>query len=344
MQRHSIEISWLSLWRIFGFLIIATILFLGQQILLALFLAIVISAGLDFLVDFLERRGIPRSFGVVIIFLLTMLGVVLVVYSVLPLLIADVNTILSKFNRSAAAYWLGPLVNFQPERSISLFVNRLSGQLFSGDFSPISTFSDFLGGVGLAAAVLFSSFYLSLNRDGIERFIRAVLPDDYEDDAIEIYRRSRRKIGYWFRTQLMLSLIIGVLSYIALALLGVRHAFIVAFLAGAFELVPFVGPIVAGGIAILAAWVTSPILAFYTLLVFLGIHQLESHVLVPLLTRRSVGLHPVIVIVSLLIGLEISGMLGAFVAVPAAAVIQEVFEFRSRRRQIPIPDVEEEMV
>ncbi len=334
----SVEISWSSLWRIFFFLVFAVIIFLGQQILLGLFLAIVISAGLDFLVDFLERRGIPRTFGVVIIFLLTIISAVIIVYSILPLLIADINTILSKFNRPAASYWLGPLVNFQPERSISVFINRLSGQLFSGDLSPISTFSDFLGGVGLGVAVLFSSFYLSLNRDGIEKFIRAVFPDEYEDDAIEIYRRSRRKIGNWFRTQLILSLIIGLLAYLALFLLDVRHGLIVAFLAGLFELVPFVGPIVAGGVAILTAWITSPVLAFYTLLVFLAIHQFESHILVPLLTRRSVGLHPVIVIGSLLVGLEIAGMLGAFVAVPASVVIQEIIEYRSALRRLPQPD------
>ncbi|MEN9341973.1 MAG: hypothetical protein RIQ54_229 [Candidatus Parcubacteria bacterium] len=335
MQRNVFDISWISLWRILFFLIFASILYFSQQIILGLFLAIVISAGLDFMVDFLERRGIPRSFGVVIIFLSTLLAIVFLLYTVVPFLIADLNTVLSKFNRPVATYWLGPLVNFQPDRSIALFVSRISTQLFSGNFSPISTFSDVLGGLGLAIAVLFSSFYLSLNRDGIERFIRAVLPDAYEDQAIEIYRRSRRKMGVWFQTQLILSFIVGMLVYVALLVLGLQHAFILAFLAGLFELVPFVGPIVAGGLAIISAWTVSPILAFYTLLVFLAIHQLESHVLVPLLTRRSVGLHPVLVIIALLIGLELGGLLGAFVAIPAAAVIQEIVEFRSARRHLP---------
>jgi predicted PurR-regulated permease PerM len=242
MQRNVFDISWISLWRVFFFLIFASILYFSQQIILGLFLAIVISAGLDFMVDFLERRGIPRSFGVVIIFLSTLLAIVFLLYTVVPFLIADLNTVLSKFNRPVATYWLGPLVNFQPDRSIALFVSRISTQLFSGNFSPISTFSDVLGGLGLAVAVLFSSFYLSLNRDGIERFIRAVLPDAYEDQAIEIYRRSRRKMGVWFQTQLILSFIIGMLVYVALLVLGLQHAFILAFLAGLFELVPFVGP------------------------------------------------------------------------------------------------------
>jgi predicted PurR-regulated permease PerM len=67
-------------------------------------------------------------------------------------------------------------------------------------------------------------------------------------------------------------------------------------------------------------------LALWTLIVFLFLHQLESHALVPLLTGRSVGLHPVIVIIALLIGAEAGGLLGIIIAVPAAAVIQEILE------------------
>lgn len=335
-MRTTIEISWSSLWKIFFFLIFVAILISGEQILLGLFLAVVISAGLDFLVDRLEKWGIPRPLGVILIFLLGIIIFFVIAYAVIPFLIADLNTVLSKFNKPAAAYWLGPLINFRPDSSITLFVNRLSSQLFSGDLSPVSTFSDVLGGVGLVVAVLVSSFYLSINRDGIERFIRAIFPNDYEEEAIAIYKRARRKIGFWFQTQLVLSFVLGFLAWFSLFMLGVRHAIVLAFVAAFFELVPFVGPIVSGGIAILVAWTTSPALAGYTLIVFLAIHQLESHVLVPLLTRRSVGLHPVIVIGSLLIGLEIAGLLGALIAVPAAAVIQEVVESWSVHRKLTV--------
>ena len=96
---------------------------------------------------------------------------------------------------------------------------------------------------------------------------------------------------------------------------------------------PFVGPILSGAAAVLTALTTSFNLAISTLVVFLAIHQFESHLLVPLMNKRSVGLHPVIVITALLIGAEVAGLLGVIIAVPAAAVLQEIFEDRSSRRQ-----------
>ena len=160
----------------------------------------------------------------------------------------------------------------------------------------------------------------------MERFIRVVFPPNLEAAALRIYDRSRKKIGFWFRTQIILSVVMGLLVWFALFLLGVRHAFLIGVLSGIFELVPFAGPIISGAIAVLSAFASSPTLALITLLVFLVIQQIESHVLVPLLTNKVVGLHPVIVIISLLIGAQAAGLWGVIIAVPAAAVLQEVIE------------------
>ena len=325
MEKQVIEISWASLWKILFFLMFVAVIFFSRQILLGLFLAIVISSGLDFMVDALERWGVPRTLSVILIFLVGTLLAIIIAYQVIPTIIIDLNSILSSISKTAASKWLGPILSLK-NQSFSLFVSRISTQLFSGNVSPLSTLSDLVGGFGLAISVLVSSFYLSLSRDGVERFIRAVLPENTEDTAIRIYHRSRKKIGLWFRNQIFLSFMMGASTWIALTLLGVQHAFLVAILAGLFELMPFVGPILSGAAAVLAAFATAPALAFYTLIIFLLIHQLEANVLVPLLTSRYVGLHPVIVIVSLLIGIELGGVLGAIIAVPAAAVFQEVVE------------------
>src|SRR3989344_7619004 len=105
------EISWGSLWRIFFFAVIASAFFAGYQIFLGLFLAIVISSGLEFLVDFLERRGVPRTLGVVLLFLAIALGFVIFAYTVIPFLIVDLNTLLLGVNKSTS--WLAPLLNYQ---------------------------------------------------------------------------------------------------------------------------------------------------------------------------------------------------------------------------------------
>lgn len=334
MERVVLEISWASLWRIFFFFLLVVIMFLGRQILLGLFLAIVISSGLEFVVDFMEEKGVPRTVGVLLVFLLSLLSMIVCIYSLVPRVLADLRALSPSLGGTGRA-WLRPLGNLQSAKSFDEWLNRFSTQFLQSDSSPLALLSSIVGGVALAVSVFVSSFYLSLSHDGVERFIRAILPEDSEETALRVYARSRKKIGLWFRTQLLLSFIMAVLVWVALLILGVNDAFLVGILAGIFELVPFIGPILSGAVAVLAALTTSPdvSLALWTLIVFLFLHQLESHALVPLLTGRSVGLHPVIVIIALLIGAEAGGLLGIIIAVPAAAVIQEILEDWGARKR-----------
>lgn len=336
MDHKTIEISWTSLWRILFFAAFAVVLFQGRQILLGLFLAIVISSGLESAVNFLEQRKLPRTLGVIFIFLLAILVLLVIAYTAVPRVIIELGSVFSNLSSSAAESLWGPLFDIKVSQAVGSLVGRLSSEFFSGNLSPLGIFSKALGGATLAVAVLVSSFYLSLSRDGVERFLRVVLPSDYEKQGLRIYERSRRKIGAWFRMQIFLSAIMGLLVWLSLALLGVKHAFLLGVFAGIFELVPFVGPILSGAVSVLVALPQSAALALYVLIAFLALHQLESHVLVPIFSKRAVGLHPVVVIIALLIGAEIWGILGAIVAVPAAAVFEEVIEEWSSARKKPV--------
>lgn len=298
--------------------------------LLGLFLAIVISSGLEFLVDFLEKKGLPRTLGVILIFLSATVLAIFTIYTVVPLIIIDLNNAFSNLSKLSAEW---PFLSVKATQSIGELVNRISQEVLGGSSSPIGALSDVLGGVLLGFSVLISSFYLSLSHDGVERFIKAVFPVDYESMALRVYERARRRIAFWFRTQILLSAVMAISVFAALTLLGVKYAFLLAILAGVSELVPLVGPILSGAAAVIAALVTSPQLALYTLGAFLVLHQIENHVLVPLLVGRNMGLHPVIVIIALLIGGEVGGVLGLLIAVPAAVLFQEIIEDWSGRKK-----------
>jgi predicted PurR-regulated permease PerM len=329
------------LWRIAVFSVFAIVIYLGHQIVLGLFLAIVISSGFEGIIDTIERRlRVPRSLGVVLVFLIAILLVAVIFYAVLPFAIVELNTIAITAGKSSATATggLGLLLSLRTSQSASSVINKISTQIFSGS-GALGIFSGALGSLGLIISVIASSFYLSLTRDGVERFIKIMAPVAYEPAALRIYERSRRKIGSWFRMQLILSLIMGAIVWGGLTLLGVQGAFLIGILAALFELVPFIGPIVAGAFAVVSALGTSPQLAIYTLIFFVIAQQFESNILVPIFNRRAVDLHPVIVITALLIGAEMAGFLGMVIAVPAAAVFQEVAEEWSvKKRCVPVPD------
>jgi predicted PurR-regulated permease PerM len=327
MEKKIIEISWGSLWRIFLFAVLIAIFYLNIDIFLALFLAIVISAGLDIFIDFLEKRGLPRVVATIFVFVLALLIVAIILYTVIPLIIIDLNNILTNLNKYNLNKYLGPVFSIKSS-SIFDLINKLSEKFFSGDSSPLDLVMNIAGNALLSVTIFISSFYLSLTKNGIEKFIRAVFPLNYESMALRIYERARIKISRWFRAQILLSLSIFILVFTALLILGVRHAFFIALLAGLIEIVPYVGPIVAGGTAFISAFTTSFSLAIYVLIVFILIQQLENHFLVPLFMKKSIDLHPVIVITALLIGGKIGGILGILVSLPLTVVIQEIIEER----------------
>lgn len=331
-QQRSYEISWTSLWRVLIFVVMVAVFYEGRQIILGLFLAIIISSGLEGLVNLLERAGLPRSVSVILIFLAVVLLAMFVVYSLAPVFIVELNTIF-KSTGTVAGGSLGTLLSLNASQSVSGLVSKFSSAFFTGSASPLDFFSNAIGSVGLAVAVVLCSFYLSLSKDGVERFLKVVTPPVFEERALLIYERSRRLISSWFRTQILLSLIFGFTVWVGLALIGVRYALLIAFLAGIFELVPFVGPFLSGALAVISALATSPTLAVYTLIFFVIAEQFEANILVPVLNQQIVGLHPVIVIVALLIGATVGGVLGIIISVPLAGVFQEVIQEWSTRKR-----------
>ena len=332
--RNTFDISWVTLWRILVFVALAAMLYQGRQIVLGLFLAIVIASGIEGIVDVLETRiKLPRSVGVILIFLAILVTLIVIVYTVVPLFLVELNTVFAGVGKGV----LGNLgIDLQGSQSASAIVGKITSKFLDTNASPLALFSGVFGSFGLAIAVVVSSFYLSLTHDGVERFLRVVVPQDYEETTMRIYKRSKELIGSWFRMQIVLSVTMGFVVWVGLALLGVRYAFLIAVLAGIFEIVPFLGPILSGAVAVVSALLTSTTLAVWTLVFFIVAQQLESHVLVPLLSRRAVGLHPVIVIVALLIGAEIGGFLGVIIAVPLAAILQEMVQDWSSRRRRPV--------
>lgn len=332
-DKTTFEISWVSLWRLLAFVALIAVLYEGREIVLGLFLAIIISSGLEGVVDFLEERiSLPRSVSVILIFLAALIAFILVIYTLVPFLLVEISTVFSGVNQASLGGW-GILLNFQGSQSVGSLVGKVSSQVIAGNASPLQLLSQALGSFGLAAAVIVSSFYLSLSHDGVEKFLMVVVPPDYEETTMRIYKRSKELIGAWFRMQILLSVIMGFTVWAGLSLLGVHYAFLIAILAGLFELVPFLGPILSGTVAVVSALLTSTTLAFYTLIFFIIAQQFEANVLIPLLSRRSVGLHPVIVIIALLIGAEIGGVLGIIISVPVAAVFQEVIKDWSSKRR-----------
>ena len=145
------------------------------------------------------------------------------------------------------------------------------------------------------------SFYLSVQPNGIENFLRIIFPLKYEDYAVSLWERSSRKIALWMKGQMLLGLVVGVLIYLSLSLLGVEYALLLALIAGIMELVPYgmiVALVPAFAFSYLSGGLTSALLVSGAYLI---IHEFEVFLLAPLIINKVVGLSPIVIILSILV-------------------------------------------
>lgn len=338
MAKMELEITWSSLWRVFAVCVLGLVIVFAKDALLALFLAIIISSALDTPVAFLkDRLKIPRILGTASIFGLGIIFLALLVYIILPVVTLEISSLAGMLSGTAAGALFSDVssaIKMGTNQFSLVTLGQLTETLFKGTSPVLTTIGNILSGVAFGFSVLIISFYLTLTRDGVGRFLRAVLPERLEDGVLTVYYRSKKKIGKWLQAQLFLSVVIGVLVSGGLWILGVKYSLVIGLLAAMFEIMPVVGPIFSGAVGTLIALSDSFTLGMYTLLLFLVIQQLENHLLVPIFMKRVVDIHPVVALFSLLAGFQLLGVPGMIVAVPVAVVVQDVIEARMEQKRL----------
>lgn len=326
----TIDVTYQSLFRVVVVGLVVAGLFYLSQIVAALLFAVVIASGIEPGVKWFQRYRVPRILAVLVIYIVAIAVLAGAIWLVVPALVDEFSAFLDAFPRYQRTL-LSELRTFRELPFLSVFSEGAESVILNPPFDLRSAGSSALdlivsvfGGVFSVVILVVVSFYLASQENGIEHFLRMVTPLRDEEYVIDLWERSRAKIGQWFRSQVLLGIIIGIFVFIALTLLGIRYALFLAILAMVFELIPVIGPILAAVPAVFFAFLSSPLLGLVVAVVYTVIQQLESHVLVPLLMRRVVGLNPLIVVVALLVGAKLGGILGMFLAVPLAAVVVEV--------------------
>lgn len=188
---------------------------------------------------------------------------------------------------------------------------------------------------GLAGVVivLVAAFYWLLERERLEGTWITLLPSRKRAEARMIIEEIELKLGGYVRGQLMLAAIVAVLSYIVLLIVGIPYALVLALLAGLFELVPLIGPILSAVAPVLIAFGESPLKALIVAGAFLVIQQVENHLLVPNVMKHSVGLSPLTVLVAILTGTALMGIVGTLLAVPVASALHVIVQHTVLRDQ-----------
>lgn len=333
-EEKILDISWKTIVKISLAVVCFYILYSIKDILIWFIFALTISILFNPAVDFLQKRKIPRVFGVVIIYV-GIFGILsILIYSVVPLFISEIYQFLQSFP--------------QYFEKISPFLKALGFKTFENVGSFLEAFRDALegmaenifnvlftifGGVFTTLFVVITAIFLSIQEKAVERTLILLFPKKYEPYVLNIFQRCQKKVAAWFGARLLACLFIGVASYIAFLILNVKYSFTLALFAGVFNFIPYIGPLLTGVILFLIIFPTEVFKAIFVLIAFTLIQQIENSILSPVLMKKIVGLPPVLVLISLVIGGELWGFLGALLAIPLFGILFEFLkEFLQKRK------------
>lgn len=313
-----------------GMLAALYFLYLIRQVVGAVFVAIFLAIALGPAVDFFHRGRVPRWGAILLVYLAIMLGMFGIGLLVIPPIVDEVD----RFAENVPGY----VEDLRESETIREYdekygiVDRLKTQAEKlperlGDAAGAlrSVTVGVFSAIVQLVTVLVMTFFLLLDGRRLLEFLFAQLPPHRERRARAVAEDVYRVVGGYVAGNFSISLVAGVSTYIVLELAGVPFAVPLAVLMAFLDLIPLVGATIAGVVIAIVAGVSD----FPTALIVWGVfflvyQQFENNVLQPIVYRRTVALHPLLVIVAVLIGASLLGVLGALLAIPVAAAAQIV--------------------
>jgi len=311
------------------------IIYLVRDILVWFIFALIISILFNPGVTFLQRLRVPRVLAVIFIYvaIFGLLGIL--IYATAPMFVNEIR----QFSQLFPQYFgkiAPPLRGLGVEafESMESFTQALGETLQRASSDIFNALAIFFGGIGSTIFVLAIALFLSLEEKGVERVIALLSPKRYESYILSLWIRSQTRVAGWFGSRILTCFLVGLAVFITLRLFNVNYAFSLALLAGVFDFVPVLGPIIVGAIAFVFVALDSWLKAFFVLIAFILIQQIEGNILSPILTKRFVGIPPVLVLISLALGAKLLGILGAVLAIPLAGILFEFLrDFLQKRKQ-----------
>ncbi|MEK7611097.1 MAG: AI-2E family transporter [Patescibacteria group bacterium] len=284
-----------------------------KEVVLALFVALILTLALDPIVDHLSRRRMPRVLAVGTVFLTFILAVIFI-----------------------GTLSFTPLVQ-QTERLIQTLpqlIDNLSGQsygqrVFESLFSQATSTTgnvvritlDVFNNILLIFTVLVFTFYLLLDFDNLtNRFVK-LLPLRAQAKTHTTIVEIENRLGSWLRGQLTLMLIVGTADFVGLSLLRIEYALPLALIGGLLEIVPMFGPLLSMMLALTVGFATSFVSGLGVLALYIFVQQIENNIIVPKVMQKAVGFDPLAIILVLLIGGKLLGIVGALLAVPLTLMV-----------------------
>jgi len=344
-DRRELEAFFLKGLLILGLLYLV---WLNLHLILLTLTAIMIAAALMPLADGFRRRRIPPIVTVGAIYIVGLGTLVLLIALLVPVLIEQgrmvVDNLLTYQDKIKTLFDRGLEYAGRYEMTKDLHVPSLGLEqitpfmqgLFAKSFT--ATRGVLSGALGLFL-ILFVAAYIVIDRRRLKTGLMAFVPPDRRERVDRLGRAVLQVMGGYIRGQTMVCLFVGLFIWLGLAITGFESALLVGMVAAAFNMVPYLGTVMALTLAVLLALNMSLWTVVWVLVLF-GVEQfIEGNFVSPFFLGRQVEMHPLAVMAALVVGANLAGILGAIVAVPVVAglnaIAQELYVKPARGRAEP---------
>ena len=299
-------------------------------IIISLLIVYSLSPAVDYLAGW---KKMPRIVAVVFVYLLFLCLIVLAVYLIIPIMIAEIRDLarlLPTYSRilQPYIYELAEVIARPELVDIFLgFLQQLPGHLQEVMKQATSITVVAFSRLAEVLIVMFMVFYLLRDLDAIKATFVDYLPRAWRNESLHVLEVIDEKVGAYLRGNFVRCTVVGVFTGTGLAILGMPFSFMLGVLAGILNIIVYIGPYIAAIPAVIIALSVSLQFTFIIILLYIVIQSLDAFVITPFLLGRAVNLHPFTVIVAILIGASLLGLLGIILGIPAAATMKVLFNY-----------------
>lgn len=327
-------------------------LFKNNPFLSDLFSTIIVSIILAYainpIINYLEKRKIARGKAVLIVYIAIIAIVIILGVSVIPKAVREIKNLAVNF----------PAYVDELLRMIENFTNNLSG--VAGELPPplkgiedtvegsikelevilgnsIKSFIvSFVNLISKAVSIVLTPiliYYFVVDKDNFKNIIIKLIPDNYEEDVIELAKIIDSSLILFIRGRLIMSIYIAIATTFLLLFMRIEFAIVIGIITGLFDIVPYIGPFLGYLPAVFFGALSSPVKALWISIFFVGIQWVENNILAPKIIGDNMGLHPMIILLSIIVGGGVFGVFGMILSVPVVATVKIIIEFLIKKRK-----------
>jgi predicted PurR-regulated permease PerM len=324
--------------------VVLEVIWIARHVIAWVLIALFLALALDPLVGWIERRGrLKRGPAIALTYLIVLAVIVAVGATFIPKLVDEVNGFVQalpnyvhdlthgrgRLGFLERKYQVVEKVREQVQKGGATRVLGLSGAALSITKSIITI-------IAATVTIVFLTFFMLLEGRGWVDRVYSLMPEESQPRWRRVGHDIYRTVGGYVTGNILISLIAGGSITIVLVIMGVPYAAALGLLVAFLDLIPLAGATVAGIIVCLVAFLHSVPAGIVVLVFFVVYQQLENHFLQPVIYGRTVQLSPLAVLVSVLVGAELAGILGALAAIPVAGSLQVVIRDQlAHRRSAP---------